>query len=62
MISCSEVAWVARRVDLQSPTSSLIPTKPLDETPPNHPNPIWLTDQDPHYLTILGWIGGGAPR
>lgn len=48
-------------VNLQVPADSLLLTKPLYESPPNHPNAIWLDATDPHYLKILAWISGGAP-
>jgi hypothetical protein len=48
-------------VDLITPAASLLLTKPLFETPPNHPNAIWLDETDPYYQKILLWIEGGAP-
>lgn len=49
-------------VNLPIPEASLLLTKPLYETPPNHPNATWLTTADPAYVTILGWITAGAPQ
>jgi hypothetical protein len=48
------------RVQLANPEASLILTKPLYESPPNHQNGTFATKQDPDYLTILAWIKEGA--
>jgi hypothetical protein len=50
------------RVDLVNPENSLLLTMPSREDPPDvHPNATFTSDQDPDYLTLLGWIQQGAP-
>lgn len=48
-------------VDKTTPKNSLLLTKPLYESPPNHPNATWLDTNAPAYQTILAWITAGAP-
>jgi hypothetical protein len=49
------------RVDLLAPAESLILTLPSKEDPPDvHPNSTFLSNADPDYLLILGWIQEGA--
>ncbi len=47
-------------VNTGSPAASLILTKPLDETPANHPAAVFPDASDPEYVTILTWISDGA--
>ncbi len=42
------------------PLSTLL-SKPLYETPPNHPNATYLTMDAPSYLIMMTWIQQGAP-
>ncbi len=49
------------RVDLENPANSLVLTMPSKEDPPDeHPNVTFLSNTDPDYLLILGWIQEGA--
>jgi hypothetical protein len=48
-------------INLTTPADSELLTKPLYETPPNHPNAIWLDTTNPYYMKILMWITSGAP-
>jgi hypothetical protein len=50
-------------LDLTTPASSLLLTKPLYEPPPltqNHPNATFVDPSDPDYKLILLWIQQGA--
>ena len=47
-------------VTTATPATSLLLTKPLYETPPNHPNATFLDATDPDYLVLLQWITQGA--
>jgi hypothetical protein len=49
-------------VNLLVPTDSLLLTKPLYESPPNHPNATWLDMTDPAYIKVHAWITQGAPQ
>ena len=49
------------RVDLEVPEASLMLTLPSKEDPPDvHPNSTFLSNADPDYLLLLGWIQEGA--
>ena len=49
------------RVDLEVPEASLMLTLPSKEEPPDvHPNSTFLSNADPDYLLLLGWIQEGA--
>ncbi|MFZ9886087.1 MAG: superoxide dismutase family protein [Myxococcota bacterium] len=50
------------KVDLNTPTASLLLTMPLLEEPPNHPNASFESLQNPDAALILQWIEQGAPR
>jgi hypothetical protein len=49
-------------VNLLVPEASLLLTKPLYESPPNHPNATWLDVNDPAYKKVHAWITQGAPQ
>ena len=55
-------AQYPNRVNLANPAASLVLTKPLYETDgvQNHPIFAFLSEQDPGYRTLYGWIQGGA--
>ena len=48
------------RVNKAMPTMSLLLTKPLLETPPNHQTATFANTLDPDYQKILAWIKEGA--
>jgi hypothetical protein len=49
------------RVDIAVPADSLMLTLPSKEDPPDvHPNSTFLSNADPDYLLILGWVTEGA--
>jgi hypothetical protein len=48
-------------IDLLDPAASLFLTKPLYETPPNHPNATFANELDPYYMKWMLWIEQGAP-
>jgi hypothetical protein len=49
------------RVNLEKPADSILLTFPSREDPPDeHPNATFLSNTDPDYLIILGWITEGA--
>jgi hypothetical protein len=49
------------RVNLASPAESLMLTFPSKEEPPDvHPNVTFISNADPDYLLMLGWITEGA--
>lgn len=48
-------------IDTENPAASLLLTKPLYETPANHPNATFLSPDDPKYQQLLTWIQSGAP-
>jgi hypothetical protein len=47
-------------VNLATPATSLLLTKPMYEDPPNHPNATFLDALDPDYLVLMQWIQQGA--
>jgi hypothetical protein len=47
-------------VDVAAPDSSPLLTKPLYETPADHPNATFLSASDPNYQAIRAWIAAGA--
>lgn len=47
-------------VDLDAPDLSQLLSRPLYETPANHPNATFLSTDDPGYQAIRTWIAGGA--
>ena len=48
------------RVNTGDPPKSLVLTKPLLETPPNHQTATFPNTQDPDYIKIFVWIKEGA--
>lgn len=49
-------AWV----NTDEPDRSLLLSKPLYETPANHPNATFLSANEPAYQSIRAWIAAGA--
>jgi hypothetical protein len=50
----------SQRVTLQSPSASLLLSKPLYEEPPNHPNASFPSTEHPEYRALYTWIQEGA--
>jgi hypothetical protein len=50
----------ASLVDVADPDRSLLLSKPLYETPANHPNATFLSTSAPDYQAIRAWIAAGA--
>jgi len=47
-------------INTDEPDRSLLLSKPLYETPANHPNATFLSKDEPAYQSIRAWIAGGA--
>jgi hypothetical protein len=47
-------------INTDEPDLSLLLSKPLYETPANHPNATFLSTDEPAYQSIRAWIAAGA--